>query len=96
MPADARTDETLKARTRLEVELDQAAVGRLSRMDALQVQAMAQAADRQRPQRIRRVEAALERMADGDYGWCVRCGEPIASGRLEADPAVPTCVACAT
>ncbi|MEZ5863567.1 MAG: TraR/DksA family transcriptional regulator [Geminicoccaceae bacterium] len=115
MPADARTDETLKARTRLEaelaelraasaataedrrpVELDQAAVGRLSRMDALQVQAMAQAADRQRQQRIRRVEAALERMADGDYGWCVRCGEPIASGRLEADPAVPTCVACAT
>jgi DnaK suppressor protein len=114
MPSNAGTDETLKARARLEaelaelratsvatasdrrpVELDQASVGRLSRMDAMQIQAMAHAADRQRQQRIRRVEAALERLASGDYGWCVRCGEAIASARLEADPAVPTCVTCA-
>ncbi len=77
------------------VALDQAAVGRLSRMDAMQLQAMAHAADRHRQQRMRRLEAALERIAEGDYGRCVRCGEPIGSGRLEADPAVPTCIRCA-
>ncbi len=93
--AELRAASVATSGDRQPVELDQASVGRLSRMDAMQVQAMAQAADRQRQQRIRRVEAALERLADGDYGWCVRCGEAIASARLEADPAVPTCVGCA-
>lgn len=94
--AELRAASAATAGDRRPVELDQTSVGRLSRMDAMQVQAMAQAADRQRQQRIRRIEAALERLADGDHGLCVRCGEPIGSGRLEADPAVPTCVACAT
>lgn len=93
--AELRAASVATADDRQPVALDQASVGRLSRMDAMQVQAMAQAADRQRQQRIRRVEAALERVAAGDYGWCVRCGEAIASARLEADPAVPTCVTCA-
>ena len=93
--AELRAASTATSEDRRPVALDQASVGRLSRMDAMQVQAMAQAADRQRQQRIRRLEAALERIAEGDYGWCVSCGEPIGSGRLEADPAVPTCIRCA-
>ena len=83
------------AASRSPIELDQARVGRLSRMDALQVQAMALAAERRRRDEIRRIESALERIAGGDFGYCAACDEPIAPKRLEADPTVPTCIACA-
>lgn len=77
------------------VELDQTAVGRLSRMDALQGQQMALATDRRRTLELRRIESALQRLEDGDYGYCVRCEEPITAKRLAFDPAVTLCVACA-
>lgn len=77
------------------VELDQQSVGRLSRIDALQGQAMATASQQRRQQRIVLLEAALRRMEDGDYGDCVECGEPIASQRLAIDPAVAKCISCA-
>lgn len=80
---------------RAPVELDQQSVGRLSRMDALQMQAMAQAADRARGGEAGRIKAALARMDDGDYGYCVTCGEEIAEKRLLLNPTVPTCIACA-
>ena len=41
-------------------------------------------------------DAALARVAAGTYGTCTVCGEPIAPERLEARPAAPTCVRCAT
>jgi DnaK suppressor protein len=93
--ADCRAASTATADDRRPVALDQPAVGRLSRMDALQRQAMAQAADRQRQVQIQRLEAALQRLAAGEYGYCVRCGNAIAPRRLAADPAVPTCIDCA-
>lgn len=77
------------------VELDQPSVGRLSRMDALQGQAMAQATEERRQLRIDAIEAALERLDDGGFGICVRCGEPIAPRRLVLDLTVPTCITCA-
>jgi DnaK suppressor protein len=77
------------------VELDQQSVGRLSRMDSMQVQAMAKAADARRAQEIRRVDAALQRVDDDEYGWCVECGEEIEAKRLEVDPAAPRCAGCA-
>jgi DnaK suppressor protein len=76
------------------VELDQQAVGRLSRMDAMQVQAMAKAAEERRKLRLRRIDAALKRLADGDYGDCLRCGEPIEPKRLVFDPTVTLCRDC--
>jgi DnaK suppressor protein len=81
--------------SRKPVELDQQSVGRVSRGDAMQVQAMAKAQDARRAARIKMIDAALKRIDDGDYGYCVECGEEIAEGRLEADPAAPRCVACA-
>lgn len=93
--AECRTASTATAGDRKPVELDQTTVGRLSRVDAMQRQAMAQAADRQRQVQIQRLRAALERLDEGEYGACVRCGHDIAPRRLEADPAVPTCIACA-
>ena len=56
------------------VELQQDSVGRLSRMDALQQQAMAQAQARRRAQERTRIGAALERLDDGEWGYCLTCG----------------------
>ncbi|MDH5557270.1 MAG: TraR/DksA family transcriptional regulator [Alphaproteobacteria bacterium] len=77
------------------VELDQTTQGRLSRMDALQGQAMAQEVARRREAEIRRIAAALKRVEDGDYGYCVSCGEEIELKRLDFDPSVPNCISCA-
>lgn len=77
------------------VELDQQRVGRLSRMDALQSQAMSVEAKRRREQELRRISAALQRLEDGAYGDCDNCGEPVARQRLEVDPAATLCIGCA-
>ncbi len=77
------------------VELDQQSVGRLSRMDALQGQAMAAALEARRAGRGRAIAAALTRMEEGEFGYCEDCGEPIALKRLELDPTVVRCVSCA-
>lgn len=76
------------------VELDQQAVGRLSRMDALQNQAMAQATARRRMVERQRIMAALDRLDSGEYGYCTECGDEIAPARLATDPAIPRCAAC--
>jgi len=77
------------------VVLDQQSVGRLSRLDSMQVQAMAKAAESRRAMEIRRIEAALKRIDGEEYGWCVECGDEIAPKRLESDPAAPRCTGCA-
>lgn len=77
------------------VELDQQSVGRLSRMDALQMQAMAKAVEQRRRARLVALDQALRRMKDGEYGYCLDCGELIGERRLEIDPATPKCVRCA-
>ena len=76
------------------VELDQQSVGRVSRIDAMQAQAMAQATERRRLSRIKQVEAALKRIEDGEYGYCLTCGEEIEAKRLATDPAAPLCIGC--
>jgi len=78
------------------VELDQTRVGRLSRMDAMQAQAMSIETGNRRRQQLRRIERALKKFDEGDYGTCEECGEDIAPGRLKADPAVQTCISCAS
>ena len=80
---------------RAPVELDQTSVGRLSRMDAMQQQAMATAQSRRRAGRLKAIEAALLRMDEDEYGWCESCGEEIALGRLDLDPCAARCVSCA-
>lgn len=77
------------------VELDQQSVGRLSRQDALQQQAMAKAQDARRLLEIKKIDAALERVDNGEFGWCEECGEAIPVKRLEIDPTVVFCTVCA-
>jgi len=77
------------------VELDQSRVGRLSRMDAMQAQAMNIESQRRRTVTLQRIEAALKRIEDDNFGDCVRCGEEIAPKRLQVDPAMLLCIECA-
>jgi DnaK suppressor protein len=77
------------------VELDQARVGRLSRMDAMQQQAISQAASRLTDLERQRIQSALGRLPPGEYGYCVVCGEEIAEGRLRFDPSALSCIDCA-
>ena len=76
------------------VTLDQQSVGRLSRMDALQGQAMAAATERKRVAELQRIERALRHLEDGEYGLCVTCGEEIADKRLQIDPSALVCIDC--
>ncbi|TCO70902.1 TraR/DksA family transcriptional regulator [Rhodovulum euryhalinum] len=86
------TDTALgEDRTRT-VALDQQTVGRLSRMDALQKQAMAKAQQARRAMAERRIRAALSRIDEGGFGYCTDCGEPIAEKRLDLDPTISTCI----
>lgn len=78
------------------VELDQTRLGRLSRMDAMQAQQMAKASSRRRQVERGRIAAALRRIGDGEYGYCLSCGELIPEPRLTIDPAATQCVGCAT
>jgi DnaK suppressor protein len=88
--SQARTGDDRKP-----VELDQQAVGRLSRMDAMQQQAMALESERRRALQLGRVEAALGRLEDEAFGYCALCDEGIGEKRLALDPTLPTCVKCA-
>ena len=45
-------------------------------------------------ERVYRLQAALERLRDGEYGTCVECGESIAAARIRVLPEVQTCVRC--
>lgn len=94
--AELQQIDALSEDSRRPVELDQNSVGRLSRMDAIQQQAMAFASQGRRQHDARRISQALSRMATGDYGDCGTCGEPIALRRLQLDPTLAMCIECAS
>lgn len=77
------------------VELDQSKVGRLSRMDALQGQAMTQETKHRHEEGLRNISAALSRIESGDFGYCLKCDELISIERLQVDPAASLCITCA-
>ncbi len=77
------------------VELDQTRVGRLSRMDAMQAQAMSLESARRREMMLKGIAAALRRIDKGEFGLCRTCEEPIARKRLEFDPTALLCIECA-
>ncbi|TVP52006.1 MAG: TraR/DksA family transcriptional regulator [Halomonadaceae bacterium] len=78
------------------VALDQSSVGRLSRMDALQSQAIAVAGKARAQQQLRLIEAALRRLEAGEFGECQECGEAINPKRLAIDPTCLYCIECAS
>jgi DnaK suppressor protein len=78
------------------IELDQSRMGRLSRIDALQGQQMAQEIERRRQRRLVAIAGALKRIESGEFGHCFVCGEEIAARRLNADPVTTRCIGCAS
>jgi DnaK suppressor protein len=75
--------------------LDQDSIGRLSRIDAMQVQAMALAQAKRRQTERSAIDAALRRIDEDEFGHCLKCGDGIAPARLEHNPTVTTCIECA-
>jgi DnaK suppressor protein len=73
------------------VQSDEVTTGR---PDAIQGQQMAQETQRRRTQDLARIDAALQRIANGSYGRCVQCAEEIDQRRLEVNPAVTHCAQC--
>lgn len=93
--SELRQLSEMSAGARDAVELDQAAVGRVSRIDAIQQQAMALNNERNRAQENERIKSALARIDAGAFGDCLVCGEEIPQKRLRFDPSLATCVTCA-
>lgn len=83
------TDEALRT-----VELDQTAVGRLSRMDSLQNQALSAGLREREAARLGQIVEALGRLEKGSYGLCGSCGDAIPFERLFVFPEAPECAAC--
>jgi len=70
------------------------AIGRLSRMDAMQDQQMRVALQRNRKAELERLRSALTLFDSGEYGICTGCGKDIPDARLEALPDARMCVPC--
>lgn len=76
------------------VALDQTAVGRLSRMDAMQSQAMQQELHERELGRLGSLQSAVRRMDEDSFGLCESCGAPIPYGRLLVIPEARVCAGC--
>ncbi|MFT4926278.1 MAG: DnaK suppressor protein [Phenylobacterium sp.] len=76
------------------VILDQQAVGRVSRIDAIQQQEMAKAGQQHTEQHLLDINAALQRLESDDYGFCEECGQMIAVARLTIKPEAEFCIGC--
>lgn len=71
------------------------AIGRLSRMDAINNKTINDAALREQKSRLQKLERALTKLDEGNYGKCIKCGEEIPFGRLKFMPWTSKCVKCA-
>lgn len=92
----ARLDRTMESSREAAkpVALDQTSVGRVSRIDALQNQAMSVDLHARNEARRAQIVDALERIESGTYGVCARCDQPIPYGRLLVFPEARLCAAC--
>lgn len=71
------------------------AYGRLSRMDAINNKTINDAALRKQKKQLQKLERALDRIDEGNYGSCLKCGDDIPVGRLKFMPWTTKCVKCA-
>ena len=76
------------------IELDQPAVGRVSRIDAIQQQKMLEANRESQRIRLQLTKSALRRIDEGEFGECQQCGEDIGVDRLRARPESLYCIEC--
>jgi DnaK suppressor protein len=68
------------------------AIGRVSRMDAINNKSVNEAALRQSEAKFHRLELALKKIEEPYFGICTKCGKPIPIGRIMLVPGAVTCV----
>jgi len=95
-PPHGRAHSDVAASSRETVELDQQSTGRLTRMDAIERKAIADATHRLRQIETTQLNAAIKRIDDGEFGYCSDCGEEIEAARLSLNPILQKCLDCAT
>ncbi|MFT5693262.1 MAG: DnaK suppressor protein [Oceanicoccus sp.] len=78
------------------IKLDQQAIGRVSRIDAIQQQEMVKANRRQSQLQLNRVQEALDAFDLGEFGFCKNCDESIGFARLKIGPDSSLCIRCQT
>jgi DnaK suppressor protein len=94
LKVDIQQQEAIFQKENKPLELDQTRLGRLSRMDAMQVQQMELETSRRRVLQLSKIDGALQRIKSGEYGFCYICGEELDENRLLIDPTVTRCMAC--
>lgn len=72
------------------------AIGRISRMDAINNKSVNEAALRSARIKLRNIEISLEKSESPDFGKCRQCGEAIPVGRMLVMPGSTRCVGCAS
>ena len=72
------------------------AIGRITRMDAINNKSVTEASLRQAEEKLRNLERVLSRVGTSDFGICIKCGKPIPEGRIIYRPESLNCVDCAT
>lgn len=95
MKSELQEQEKTFKEDRKPVELDQTKVGRISRMDAMQIQQMALDASRRRQLQLVKADNALQRIDSDDFGYCLSCDEEIAYRRMLINPTNTLCIECA-
>jgi len=70
------------------------AIGRISRMDAIQNKSVTEAALRKTREKLENLEYALTEVDEEDFGLCIKCKQPIPLGRILIMPQSRTCVSC--
>jgi DnaK suppressor protein len=71
------------------------AIGRVSRMDAINNKSVNEVALRKAELKLKNLQVALTKLDDSDFGICIRCKKPIPLGRILLLPHAITCVNCA-
>ena len=71
------------------------AIGRVSRMDAINNKSVVEAALRKTEEKFNKLKLVLDKVNDADFGLCMRCGSPIPTGRILLMPQSRNCVRCA-
>ena len=72
------------------------AIGRISRMDAINNKSVAEAALRKAEEKLSQLKYVLTKVDDKDFGLCAKCGNPIPIGRILLMPQSRHCVHCAS
>ncbi|WP_297098346.1 TraR/DksA C4-type zinc finger protein [uncultured Draconibacterium sp.] len=70
------------------------AIGRISRMDAINNKSVTEAALRKSKDKLEKLKLALSKVDDDDFGLCIKCKKPIPLGRVLIMPQARTCINC--